>query len=79
MYLNMLLHYVCDEYIGGVMVKVLASSALDCRIEPRFSQTNVYEIGICRFSARHVALRRKGKDWLARNQDPVSEWELMFQ
>jgi len=46
---------------------------------PRFSQTNVYEIGICRFSARHVALRRKGKDWLARNHDPVSEWEVMFQ
>jgi hypothetical protein len=29
-------------------------------------------IGICCFSAKHAALRRKSKDWLARNQDNVS-------
>ena len=31
-------------------------------------------IGICWFSAKHAALRSKSKDWLARNQDNVSEW-----
>ena len=39
-------------------------------------QTNDYKIGICCFSAKYVALRRKSKDWLARNQDNVSEWSL---
>jgi len=33
-----------------------------------------YEIGICCFSAKHAALSRKIKEWLARNQDNVSEW-----
>jgi hypothetical protein len=33
-----------------------------------------YEIGICCFSSKHAALRRKIKDWLARNQNNVSEW-----
>jgi hypothetical protein len=33
-----------------------------------------YEIGICCFSAKHTALRRKSKDWSARNRDNVSEW-----
>jgi hypothetical protein len=36
-----------------------------------------YEIGICCFSAKHAALRRKSKDWLARNQNNVSEWSDM--
>jgi hypothetical protein len=29
--------------------------------------------GGCCFSTKHTALRRKSKDWLARNQDNVSE------
>ena len=33
-----------------------------------------YKIGICCFSTKHAALRRKSKDWLARNQVNVSEW-----
>jgi hypothetical protein len=37
-------------------------------------QTKDYEIGIFCFSAKHAALRRKNKDWLARNHDNVSEW-----
>ena len=71
--------------IDGVMVSVLASSAVDRGFEPRSGQTKDYESGICCFSAKHVALRRKSKDWLARNQDNVSEWgdmsirELLFQ
>ena len=30
------------------------------------------------FVAKHAALRRKSKDWLAWNQDNVSEWDDMF-
>jgi hypothetical protein len=32
-----------------------------------------YKIGICCFSAKNAALRSKNKDWLARNQNNVSE------
>jgi len=32
-----------------------------------------YTIGICCFSARHATLSGRNKDWLARNQDNVSE------
>ena len=60
--------------IGGVMVSVLASSAVDRGFEPRSGQTKNYKIGICCFSAKHAALRRKSKDWLVRNQNNVSEW-----
>ena len=42
--------------IGGVMVSVLASRAVDHGFKPRSGQT---------------------KDWLARNQDNVSEWDDM--
>jgi len=42
--------------------------------ELRSSQTKEYEIGIYCFSAKHAKLRRKGKDWLARNQDNASVW-----
>jgi hypothetical protein len=45
-----------------LMVSVLASSAVD------------HKIGICCFSAKQAALERKNTDWLARNQDNVSEW-----
>jgi hypothetical protein len=49
--------------ISGVMVSVLASSVVDCGFEPRLGQANDYKIGICSFSAKHTALRRKIKDW----------------
>ena len=76
---------VDHRFIGGVMVSVLASSAVDHRFELRSGQTKDYKIGICCFSARHAALKRKSKDWLAWNQNNVSEWsdmstrELLFQ
>jgi hypothetical protein len=60
--------------INCVMVSMLASSAVDCGFEPRSGQTKDYKIDICCFSGKHAALRRKSKDWLARNQDNVSEW-----
>ena len=63
--------------MGGVMVSVLASSVVDRGFEPRSGQTKYYKIGICCFSAKHTASRRKSKDWLARNQKNVSEWSDM--
>ena len=59
------------------MVSVLASSSVDRGFEPRSGQTKDYKIGICCFSVKHAALRRKSKDWLARNQNNVSEWGEM--
>jgi hypothetical protein len=67
---------VCNR-IGGVVIKVLASSAVDRGLEPRSGQTKDYKIGICCFSAKQAALRRNNKDWLARNQNNVSEWSDM--
>ena len=67
------------------MVSMLASSVIDSGFEHWSGQTKDYEIGICSFSAKHAALRRKSKDWSARNQNNVSEWsnmsahELLFQ
>jgi hypothetical protein len=55
------------------MVSILTSSAVDRGFDPRSGQTKDYKIGICCFSTKKAALRRKSKDWLARNQDNVSE------
>jgi hypothetical protein len=55
------------------MASVLASSVVDRGFKPWLSQTKDYNIGICCFSAKHTALRRKKKDRLARNQINVSE------
>jgi hypothetical protein len=59
------------------MVSVLASSTVDRGIEPRSGQTKDYKIAMCCLSAKHTTLRRKSKDWLARNQNNVSEWSYM--
>jgi hypothetical protein len=67
------------------MVSVLASSVVDHGFEPQSGQTKDYTIGMCCFSAKYAALRSKSKDWLARNQNNVSEWgdmsirRLLFQ
>ena len=67
------------------MVGIIAFRAVDCGLEPRSGQTKDYKIGICCFSIKHAALRSKNKDWLAKNQDNVSEWsdmsthKLLFQ
>ena len=65
------------NHIGGVLVSVLSSSAVHRGLEPWLGQTKDYKIGSCCFSAKHTALRRKSKDWLARNQNNVSEWSDM--
>jgi hypothetical protein len=41
------------------MVSVPASSAVDRGFELRLGQTKDYNIGICCFSAKHAAIRRK--------------------
>ena len=62
--------------IGCVMVSVLATSVVDRGFEPRSDQTKDFNINICCFSAQHVALRSKSKDWSDRiKQDNMSsEW-----
>jgi len=56
-----------------VIVSVLVSMMVVYWLEPRSGQTKDYKIGICCFSSKHAALRRKSKDWLVRNQNNVSE------
>jgi hypothetical protein len=60
--------------IGGVIVSVLASHVVARGLELRSGQTKDYKIGICCFSPKREAIRRKSKDGLAHNQD-VSEWQ----
>jgi hypothetical protein len=45
--------------IRGVMVSVLPSSVGDRGFAPWSDQIEDYKIGICCFSAKHAALRRK--------------------
>ena len=59
--------------IGGVMVSVLASRAVDRGFELRSCQRKEYKIDICCFNTKHAALRRKSKDLLTRNQNNMSE------
>ena len=66
-----------ENYIGGVIVSVLASSSVDRKFKPWSGQSKDYKIGICCFSTKHVVLRSKSKDWLAQNQYNVSEWSNM--
>ena len=57
--------------IDGVIVSVLASGAVDRGFEPRTNQAKDYEIGMCCFPDKYTVLRRKSKDWVARNRDNV--------
>ena len=59
------------------LYSMLELSVVDRGIESRSGQFKDYEIGICCFSAKHAALRRKSKDWSAWNQNNVSEWSNM--
>ena len=58
--------------IGVVMASLLATSVVDRGFELESGQTKDNKIGICCFSFKYAASRRKNKDWLARNQDNVS-------
>ena len=59
--------------IGSVMVSMLGSNAVYREFEPRSGHTKDFKIDMCCFSAKHTALRSKSTDWLARNQNNVSE------
>ena len=65
------------NHISDVMVSVLAWSVVDHLFKSRSGQTKDYKISSCCFSTKHAALRTKSKDWLAQNQDNVSEWSDM--
>jgi hypothetical protein len=55
------------------MVSVPDSSVIEHGFEPRSGlEPKTKKIGICCLSTKHAALRRKSKDWLARNQDKMS-------
>jgi hypothetical protein len=54
--------YTRDNRIGGVMDSMVASSLEDRGFEPRSDQTIDYKIGMCCFSAKHAALKRKNKN-----------------
>ena len=54
--------------IGNVVGRNVVSGTVD----RGFDQATDYNICISRYSAKQAALRRKSKDWLARNQDNVS-------
>ena len=56
------------------MISMLTMSAVDRGFEPQSGQTKDYKIGICCYSAKHAALRRKSKDWLALNHN-----NMLFQ
>ena len=65
-------HIVPFNRIGGVMVSVLASSAVNRRFDPCSGQT----IKLV-FVAKYTILKSKSKDVLARIQNNVSEWSDM--
>ena len=67
----------CLNRIDCLMVSVLVASAVDRGFDPRSDQIKDYKIGISCFAAKQEVLRRKNRDWLAHNQNNVSEWSDM--
>ena len=73
-----------QKCIGGVMASMLVS-VVDRWFEHRSGKTKDYQIGICWFSGKYAAIRKKNKDWLAQNQGNVCKWSdistcgLLFQ
>ena len=61
------------NHIDGVIVGVIGSSAVDHRIQALSVQAKDYKIGNYFLSTKHATLRNKSNDWVARNQDNVSE------
>ena len=61
------------NHIGGVMLSVVERG-----FQSRSGQTKDYKTGSCCFFAKHAAFRKKRTDWLAQNQDNVSEWDNMY-
>jgi hypothetical protein len=62
---------------GIYFLNETSACVVDRAFESRSGQTKDYKIGICCFSAKHAALRRKSKDRLVRNRDNMSELDDM--
>ena len=58
------------------MVSVLTSSAVDRGVRALVGSNQRLKL-VFVVSVKHAELRRKSKDWLARNQNNVSEWSSM--
>jgi hypothetical protein len=69
--------YLYDILWPGTICVSTASIGVMAGEPGRSGQTRDYNIGICYFSAKHTALMSKSKEWLARNQNNVSEWSDM--
>ena len=52
-------------------------AVVDCGFNLQSVQIKGYKTGICCLSSKHAALKIKSKDWLAQNQNNVSEWNNM--
>ena len=46
-------------------------------VRARSGQTKDYAVDMCGFPAKHTAVSSKSKNWLAWNQNNVSEWSNM--
>jgi hypothetical protein len=67
----MLHQYFIDRF-GGVMVSMLSSNVIDCGFKTWSGQIKEYKFGIYS-STYHAALKSTSKDWLACNQDNLSD------
>ena len=56
------------NHISSVIIRVLAVDTVDHGFYARSGQNNDFKIDMCCFTAKYAALRRKSKDWLARNR-----------
>jgi hypothetical protein len=56
------------------MVNVLVASVVDRGLKPGSARAKDYKIGMCCFSDKKAAFRRKSRNWLVRNQNNVPEW-----
>ena len=73
-----MLHQFSEKLVCGEMVSMFALSVVDRGFESRSGQTKDYQMVFVAYNAKHAELSRKSKDWLARNQDNVSEWSDMY-
>ena len=76
---------VFELYLGSIEVKVtinrncISGELVSIRswVQATEGQTKAYKIGICCFSTISKQDYGIRADWLARNQDNVSEWSSM--
>jgi hypothetical protein len=54
--------WICSHRTSGLIVSVLAWSAVDREFKQWSSQTKDFKISICCLSANHAALKKKCKD-----------------